>query len=444
MSKKINSLKIKNNEESSKNKTKNILPLIGNQNKANKNNNLSISKSNNFENIDQTKIQLKGKEIDLNSNITKEKYSNNNEINRNNYKLIYSRNINNESKIKTNNKTENKINNVELINEVGKNEIKPFKIVQNVYKIIFVFRNEDFYIPVNSNSTIKDLRLAISKLINIDIKQISMIYEDKEINKSNDDKTVNIFFNLKKLRSRPIIYIKKKFISNSSSTDDLSNFIFKKNFNNKVKITNFPSITDINVPLEANINNVINNFFKNNSTINIGENSNNENNLYKIEPENENQEDKKDNDTYIISFSSPDLAFDFNRYINSLKLINPNYKDIKSNIISMKKRKSEFKLKNNNNNKNTPKNLRYGIDYNLDEVNLTKRNSNMLKLIRKNYLMRKELKKEKNNSQIFVNVSGPYLSVFDKERLEEKENKKKWINPSGFISCVGKYSGIQL
>ena len=327
---------------------------------------------------------------------------------------------------------------------MGKNEIKPFKIVQNVYKIIFVFRNEDFYISVNSNSTIKDLRLAISKLINIDIKQISMIYEDKEINKSNDDKTVNIFFNLKKLRSRPIIYIKKKFISNSSSTDDLSNFIFKKNFNNKVKITNFPSITDINVPLEANINNVINNFFKNNSTINIGENSNNENNLYKIEPENENQEDKKDNDTYIISFSSPDLAFDFNRYINSLKLINPNYKDIKSNIISMKKRKSEFKLKNNNNNKNTPKNLRYGIDYNLDEVNLTKRNSNMLKLIRKNYLMRKELKKEKNNSQIFVNVSGPYLSVFDKERLEEKENKKKWINPSGFISCVGKYSGIQL
>ena len=110
----------------------------------------------------------------------------------------------------------------------------------------------------------------------------------------------------------------------------------------------------------------------------------------------------------------------------------------------MKKRKSEFKLKNNNNNKNTPKNLRYGIDYNLDEVNLTKRNSNMLKLIRKNYLMRKELKKEKNNSQIFVNISGPYLSVFDKERLEEKENKKKWINPSGFISCVGKYSGIQL
>ena len=148
--------------------------------------------------------------------------------------------------------------------------------------------------------------------------------------------------------------------------------------------------------------------------------------------------------TYIIGFSSPDLAFDFNRYLTSLKLINPIYKDIKSNILSIKKRNNELRLGNSSNNNSPKGNLRYGIDYNLDENNLTKRNSSILKLIRNNYLQRKKLKKEKNNSQIYVNISGPYLSLFDKERLEEKENKKKWINPEGFISCVGKYSGIQL
>ena len=63
---------------------------------------------------------------------------------------------------------------------MGKDRIKPFKIVQNIYNIIFVFRNEDFYISVKSNSTIKDIRLASSKLINIDIKQIPMIYKDKK------------------------------------------------------------------------------------------------------------------------------------------------------------------------------------------------------------------------------------------------------------------------
>ena len=450
MSKNKNSIKIKNNEELSKNKSKNILPLIGSQNKANKTKNLANNKNkkgNNFQSTEQVKIELKGKEPKSSSNLNpikeeKEESTNNNEINRNNYQLIYSRNINNDNKLKINSKTENKTNNIEIVNELGKNGLKHYKLVQNVYKIIFVFRNEDFYISVKTNSTIKNLRLAISKLINIDIKQISMIYEDKEIDISNDDKTVNTFFNFKKLRSRPIIYIKKKFISNNESTDALSSLIFKKNYNNKVKITNFPSITDIKVPIEENINNVINNFFKKNPSLYLGENANNENNLYKIENGNENLEDQKNNNTYIIGFTSPDLAFDFNRYLNSLKLMKPVYKDIKSNIISMKKRSIE--LKKSNSNKNSPKNLRYGIDYNLDEVNLTKRNSNFLKLIRKNYLMRKELKREKNNSQIYVNVSGPYLSSFDKERIEEKENRKKWINPEGFICCVGKYSGIQL
>ena len=237
------------------------------------------------------------------------------------------------------NKTIN--NNLEVINEFGKTEIKKNKIFHTNYKLIFVFRNEDFYITVKSNSTIKNLRLAISKLINLDIKQIGMIYEDKEIDISNDEKTVDNYFNFQKLRSRPIIYIKKKFISNNSSEDNLSNFLFRKNYNNRVKITNFPQASDSDIPTEENINNIINNFFKNNPSLGDAQK---ENNLYKIEAGNNNLEDKKDNSIYIIGFSSPDLAFDFNRYLTSLKLINPIYKDIKSNIISIKKEILNLKL----------------------------------------------------------------------------------------------------
>ena len=374
-------------------------------------------------------------------NIPEEKNSNKNN------KLLKSRNNDDLNRLNNINKTLNKNTDSIIVDETGKIDKNINKIIQKIYKIIFVFRNEDFYISVKAETTIKNLRLSISKLINLDIKQIAMIYEDKEIDISNDDKTVNAYFNFKKLRSRPIIYIKKKFVSNNLSEDGSSNYyLFKKNFNNKVKIVNFPSISDLTITIDENINNVINNFFKNNSS--FGEVIT-ENNQYKIEIGNENTEENdenKGNNIYIIGFPSPDLAFDFNRYLNTLKLINPVYKDIKSNIISMKKRGSENKINNNSNsNKNSPKgNLRYGIDYNLEENNLTKRNSQILKLIRNNFLQRKQLKKEKNNSQIYINASGPYLSPTDKDRIEEKENKKKWINPEGFISCVGKYSGIQL
>ena len=432
-------------------KSKNILPPIGTPNQVNKKknntnnkiyeNNKSLVQENNDNMKRHANTKTKIGQIKNAKNITEEKNSNKNN------KLLKSRNNDDVNRLNNINKTLNKNTDSIIVDETGKIDKNINKIIQKIYKIIFVFRNEDFYISVKAETTIKNLRLSISKLINLDIKQIAMIYEDKEIDISNDDKTVNAYFNFKKLRSRPIIYIKKKFVSNNLSEDGSSNYyLFKKNFNNKVKIVNFPSISDLTITIDENINNVINNFFKNNSS--FGEVIT-ENNQYKIEIGNENTEENdenKGNNIYIIGFPSPDLAFDFNRYLNTLKLINPVYKDIKSNIISMKKRGSENKINNNSNsNKNSPKgNLRYGIDYNLEENNLTKRNSQILKLIRNNFLQRKQLKKEKNNSQIYINASGPYLSPTDKDRIEEKENKKKWINPEGFISCVGKYSGIQL
>lgn len=415
----------------SRNKTneRTIMKTIGKTNIANTGN--KISKINN-----SISNMFKIPKNDSIQNEKEENKQNPNQDQTNNYKIIFTKNTS-DNKLLSNNKTLKKNISAKTIDEVGKSQRKYNIFTINAYKIILVFRNEDFYISVKPDTKIKNLRLTISKLIDLDIKQMAMIYEDKEIDPSNDDKTVDDYFNFKKLRIRPILYIKKKFMS--SNTDEYYPNYFKSNFSNKVKITKFPSFES-----NENINKIMNNFFK----INISfSDTPREYYQYKIEKENNNLnlEDYTCENTYIIGFPSPNLAFDFNRYINSLKLINPIYKDTKSKIISMKKRdNSEAKLRNNSN-KNTPRiNLRYGVDYNLKENNLTKRNSNILRLIRKRFLQRKQLKKEKNKSQLCINASGPYLSSFDKDIIEQKENKKKWINPEGFISCVGKYSGVQL
>ena len=123
-----------------------------------------------------------------------------------------------------------------------------------------------------------------------------------------------------------------------------------------------------------------------------------------------------------------------------MQLVNNSFKDVKANIIQIPKK--PLKIKTNQNTVRTT--IKYGIDYGLeDETNMTKRNNKILKLVRINFLKKEQLKKvRRNNSQSNITGVGPYLSVIDKERLEEKENRKKWLSPEGFISCVGKFSGI--
>jgi hypothetical protein len=42
----------------------------------------------------------------------------------------------------------------------------------------------------------------------------------------------------------------------------------------------------------------------------------------------------------------------------------------------------------------------------------------------------------------YLNSSSPYSSPYDEIQKEKSENRKKWINPKGFISSENKYSGI--
>ena len=41
---------------------------------------------------------------------------------------------------------------------------------------------------------------------------------------------------------------------------------------------------------------------------------------------------------YSLGFSFPDVAFDFNRYMNALKLVNDIFKDVKSQVIQNHKK----------------------------------------------------------------------------------------------------------
>ena len=385
------------------------------------------------------KIQSKTKKHKQTKNIVNKPKNNQNDIISANKILKSSDNIKIQNHIE---KTE-----VKIIDEVKQNLKRIDAIKKKVYKIIFVFRNEDFYVTVKLNTLIKNMRNAICQLIGMNVKKISLMYQDVEIDESYDEKTVEEYFNLKFIKYRPIVYIKKKFIL-EAETSPFN--IIPKNYNYKVKVQNFPISREKNFESSDSIDNVVNNFFK--SYYSVNNNNNNLENIYHYKIENvlldNNQEEEKivpnenDNPSYVVCFSSQDIAFDFNRYINALKLVNNIFKDIKAIIIQNPKK--VLKLKTNRNTVRTT--IKYGIDYGLeDETDLKKRNSKLLKLVRINFLKKEQLKKvRRNNSQSNITGVGPYLSSIDKERLEEKEKRKKWMSPEGFISCVGKYSGIQI
>jgi hypothetical protein len=335
----------------------------------------------------------------------------------------------------------------ETINDSKRIEV----IKKKVYKIIFVYRNEDFYITVQLKTLIKNMRKAICQLIGINSSKISLVYQDIEIDESYDEKTVDEYFDLKNIKYRPIVYIKRRFKVEGESS--MFNMI-PKNYNYKVKIQNFPINIDTNIQINENIDNIVNSFFK--SYYSIKNNNNNLENIhhYKIENiiydkihEEEKEEENKaltenKNPSYFVCFSSQDIAFDFNRYMNAKKIVNPIFKDTKISLVQIPKK--IVKIKNKSNSLRTT--IKYGVDYGLEEDdNLKKRNTKILKLIRINFLKKEKLGKfRKNQSQSNITAIGPYLSQLDKDRMALRENKKKWLSPEGFISCVGKYSGIQI
>ena len=322
---------------------------------------------------------------------------------------------------------------VKIIDEVTKFSNKIEVIKKKVYKINFVFNTEDYYITVKLNTLIKNIRSSICQLIGVSINKVCLEYQDTIIDESNDEKTVGEYFDLKNIKFRPIVYVKKKF----SVESDLSYFnIIPKNYNYKVRIQNYPINKENNYESKDNLDKIINNFFKNYYSVN--NNNNNLENIYHYKIEDESQykmEEEEDEEnklqteqeppTYIVCFSSQDIAFDFNRYVNMLKIINPTFKEIKSNIIMPKK-----VIKKTRNKQNATRSyIKYGVDYGLEEgTDLMKRNNKILNLVRLNFLKKAELKKlRKSNSQESITGLGPYLSFTE---IELSRYEIAFIRPS--------------
>ena len=100
---------------------------------------------------------------------------------------------------------------------------------------------------------------------------------------------------------------------------------------------------------------------------------------------------------------------------------------------------------NDNNKKNYQMNYnyRYGTTLNYEEQDLDKRNIEILNVIRNNFLNNKMngLTKGNKNNYNYLSTSSPYSTPYEERIKDMHENKKKWLNPRGFISSVNKYSG---
>ena len=84
----------------------------------------------------------------------------------------------------------NEKSNAKIIDELPKNDIHKIKNIKTVYRLIFVFRNENNSIEVKPDSKIIRVIIKISKKINIPYEQLNIKYEDKLITEKDYDITI--------------------------------------------------------------------------------------------------------------------------------------------------------------------------------------------------------------------------------------------------------------
>ena len=323
-----------------------------------------------------------------------------------NHNYVYSEgNANDQNK----NKNLKNKKSAKIINEIKKhkNGIEINKSIFS-YKIIFIYQNQDYYISVKPNSKISDIKELISQKINLDKSKIILIYKDKEIEEINKNIPINQYINFTKLKSRPIIHVKKKYINNIFSLNNPKLFKFNLlNNENKIKIINYPTMSNSKLTADEDLFNIVSEFCKNNSI----------NSAFQIEK----NDDNPDSIYHIVSFISSDIVFDFNRYFTSLKISNPIFKDTKTVMLLSKRKKNNMNKENSSSDKKRLKKKNYL------EIYEQKRKYGEMK---RNHL--------NMNLNTYINSSGPYITPYDQLKSDEKENRKKWLNPNGFISSVNK------
>ncbi len=361
------------------------------------------------------------------------------------------------------NSLNNNLSQAKIIDELPKNELYDNKKIKVAYRLVFVFKNEDVSINVKPETKLINVIKKISSKIKIPFKKLYINYNDKTLTEKDYEATVKQFFGFPKNKSRPILYVKLKsltedivnkynYLNNSSDSINKSKYYTKTSYPNKVKISNYPSLIDINVSANDDIYNIINAFLKEakiNSDFFVERKEDKKENDININSNESNEQDSNVVETnenisiiYIVGFPTPDVAFDFNRYMSILKLVNPTFKNIKIKLLIGNKKS----LKNKQIEYEEQKKSLIGIYSNLDATNPEEKNIKVIAKIRDNFINNQMYKM--NNINIYrygyLNSASPYITPYDEVIKEKHENKKRWLNPRGFISSVNKYSGVNL
>ena len=103
---------------------------------------------------------------------------------------------------KTENKEIKSSGEAKVIDELPKNKILVNKKIKTVYRLVYVFRNEDGYVNANLDNKMIDVIKKISKKLDIADDKLYIKYNDKKITENDNDLTVKKFFNFPKNKSR--------------------------------------------------------------------------------------------------------------------------------------------------------------------------------------------------------------------------------------------------
>ena len=256
--------------------------------------------------------------------------------------------------------------------------------------------------------------------------------EVKNVNKTNIlSSKKKIPSNLKSLS----ITKKKSHINNLKSISQINNI--PKSLG--VIISQVPSIKDIETILQDF------NSKQNNSSVNNTNNFNGKKGVLTI----------LENNSVKVVFQDEITLNRFISYISFMKYENPYYK----NIIIKKENSNIKRKKIGKNLSSSQKNMRvffsdFNKKYNYNEQNKKINVNDVIKALKEHALNNEcyhglslnrtgenEIITDYYKQQKFLRNSSPYISEDEKRILEEKENKKHYIDKNkNFVSCVWKYS----
>ena len=282
-------------------------------------------------------------------------------------------------------------------------------------------------IDKNPNSSFRIIKKK-TKTVNMRY-QIEPEQKEKKINSRNHN------INLLSLSSKDVA---KNFLTISANEKR----ILKEKMNNDsigAIITKYPSIKEVKKILEDfNINNI-------------------------HSPNKKGVITNCENDSIRVDFNSEAYLNEFISYISFIKYENPHFKNltIKKDIPNIRSKK---KLISNRNIPNLKKNFDQKYNYinhnplsksvaKPSKIKLTIKVDDVIKALRHNELNKDtyhglslDLKNEDEiitdyyEQQSFLRNSSPYISEYEKQILEEKENKKHFFKHKNFVTSVGKYS----